>query len=445
MIHTLINNILKKALQDSTYKQIGKLPRFFNLKKQMEVDGGLIAYPGFKASTYKCTNSTTIVIDNLYKFITSNTCLEKINEIRHYNPDGDHWKELVEAEFVNKSVLVQWGTRRAYIIKRILFDEHPETKKFVTEAKVEWTISDYFAQTYKLIIKAKKQPLFEVMMSGKACHLPPEFCVFDGVPDVIRKDPFKMRNIMKHCSKNPEQKFSEIEMFTHELFQQEALKDWGLTINSQPVALNSVILPLPDIRTVEGNFVQAEQSILRKLPIQEKMNLMFEQWWFVYENRNERDATHIVETMKKSSGLLGLKVQDPYWVPLHSMRDAREFASIAEKFKKEGYKPVIVFVLLSFENVYSQFKRVCFEQGFSSQFVSSRKVKKFDCSVASNVLRQMNSKMGGDLFNISFPKELLPLTMIMGIDVCHQGSNSIVGFCASTNKEMSQYHSHKLF
>ena len=218
VIHNLLNNILKRALQDSTYKQIGKLPRFFNLKKQMEVDGGLIAFPGFKASTYKCSNSTTIVIDNLFKFITSNTCLEKIKEIRYQNPDGDYWKELVEAEFVNRSVLVQWGNRRAYIIKRILFDEHPETKKFQTDEGVEWTITEYFQKTYKLTIKSLKQPLFEVMMGGKACHLPPEYCVFDGVPDIIRKDPFKMRNIMKHCSKNPEQKFSEIEMFTHELF-----------------------------------------------------------------------------------------------------------------------------------------------------------------------------------------------------------------------------------
>jgi hypothetical protein len=95
------------------------------------------------------------------------------------------------------------------------------------------------------------------------------------------------------------------------------------------VALNSVILPLPYIRTVEGNLIQAEQSTLRKLPIQEKVNLEFEQWWFVYENRNERDATHIVQTFKKSSGLLGLRVEDPYWIPLHSMRDAREFASVA--------------------------------------------------------------------------------------------------------------------
>jgi hypothetical protein len=32
-------------------------------------------------------------------------------------------------------------------------------------------------------------------------------------------------------------------------------------------------------------------------------------------------------------------------------------------------------------------------------------------------------------------------TMLIGIDVCHAGPNSVVGFSASTNKEMSQYYS----
>jgi hypothetical protein len=33
------------------------------------------------------------------------------------------------------------------------------------------------------------------------------------------------------------------------------------------------------------------------------------------------------------------------------------------------------------------------------------------------------------------------LTMLIGIDVCHAGPQSIVGFSASTNKQMSQYFS----
>ena len=71
-----------------------------------------------------------------------------------------------------------------------------------------------------------------------------------------------------------------------------------------------------------------------------------------------------------------------------------------------------------------------------------RKGSKFNLSIASNVLKQINSKMGGDLFNLKFPEKMNSMrTMLIGIDVCHAGGKSIVGFAASVNKEMSQYYS----
>ena len=67
---------------------------------------------------------------------------------------------------------------------------------------------------------------------------------------------------------------------------------------------------------------------------------------------------------------------------------------------------------------------------------------KFNLSKASNILKQLNSKMGGDLFHLKFPEKMTPMkTMLIGIDVCHAGGNSVVGFAASVNKEMSQYYS----
>lgn len=54
----------------------------------------------------------------------------------------------------------------------------------------------------------------------------------------------------------------------------------------------------------------------------------------------------------------------------------------------------------------------------------------------------MNSKAGGDLYHLKFPEALnKKRTMLLGIDVCHAGPQSIVGFSASINKEMSQYYS----
>ena len=74
--------------------------------------------------------------------------------------------------------------------------------------------------------------------------------------------------------------------------------------------------------------------------------------------------------------------------------------------------------------------------------VTVRKALRFNLSIASNVLKQINSKIGGDLYNIKFPEKMDSMkTMLIGIDVCHAGGNSIVGFAASINKEMSQYYS----
>lgn len=80
-----------------------------------------------------------------------------------------------------------------------------------------------------------------------------------------------------------------------------------------------------------------------------------------------------------------------------------------------------------------------------SQVVTFRNAKSFNLSKATNVIRQMNSKCGGDLYNLKMPTVLdNKRTMLIGIDVCHAGPKSIVGFAASINPEMSQYYSERI-
>jgi len=94
--------------------------------------------------------------------------------------------------------------------------------------------------------------------------------------------------------------------------------------------------------------------------------------------------------------------------------------------------------------MYKQYKQICLQNGMVSQFITFRRAREFKNEVACNILKQMNSKLGGDLYIMSFPKELSQRTMILGVDVCHAGPNSIVGFCASINKDLSQYFSAKI-
>ena len=110
---------------------------------------------------------------------------------------------------------------------------------------------------------------------------------------------------------------------------------------------------------------------------------------------------------------------------------------------KGSYRfPKMLVFVLGQEKLYEHHKQLYKLYQIPSQVVTARNGFKFNLSKASNILKQINSKMGGDLFHLKFPAKMDTMkTMLIGIDVCHAGGNSIVGFAASVNKEMSQYYS----
>ena len=139
-----------------------------------------------------------------------------------------------------------------------------------------------------------------------------------------------------------------------------------------------------------------------------------------------------------------MQIDEPYWLELSSMTALKEFEAQLCEFLKYKGTPSIVVLLLANERQYSAYKNICYNHNIISQAVAYKTVKKMNLSVATNVLKQNNSKIGGDLFNLSVPQEVSPHTMLIGIDVCHSGPKSIVGFCATINSEMSQYYSEKM-
>lgn len=54
------------------------------------------------------------------------------------------------------------------------------------------------------------------------------------------------------------------------------------------------------------------------------------------------------------------------------------------------------------------YKEVLENYRMPSQVVTTRNAFKFNLSKASNILKQINSKIGGDLYNLQMPKALSP-------------------------------------
>jgi hypothetical protein len=198
-------------------RQIGKTPRFFDISKALEIEGtDLQVWPGFRASAFNYNSGLALVIDNVNKFMSTKSCLERINEIMSTCMKNPH--SQIVREFKGQSVIANWGNKKAYIVNDLIFDKTPMTKFFEDHNGKKVSVAEYFLKTYNMKVTDKNQPLLLVKIGGKECHLPTEFCTIDGVPESIRSDPTKMRNVLSNCRKNPEEKIHEIKQFSETLF-----------------------------------------------------------------------------------------------------------------------------------------------------------------------------------------------------------------------------------
>ena len=116
-----------------------------------------------------------------------------------------------------------------------------------------------------------------------------------------------------------------------------------------------------------------------------------------------------------------MQVEEPEWFELQNEQDTEGFAEMLDYFLESKGLPIIVLIVLRNQHLYNAFKNICYKRNVVSQVVSAHTCYKVNLSVASNVLKQMNSKIGGELYTMDFPKEVSDKTMLIGIDVCHQG------------------------
>ena len=99
-------------------------------------------------------------------------------------------------------------------------------------------------------------------------------------------------------------------------------------------------------------------------------------------------------------------------------------------------------MILNMANDDPDVKEIFSRLGILTQAIQKFTAKKMNLSVASNVMKQINSKLGGESLRMKWPEFMhKSKVMVIGIDVCHAGKKSVVGFCASTNEHQTKYYS----
>lgn len=89
----------------------------------------------------------TVAVDTLFRFMSTITCLDKINEIKRQANSDHRFKELVDSEVVGSSIIADWGNKRTYKIDAIDWNTNPSKKKFEYNGE-EICIGEYMNIVY---------------------------------------------------------------------------------------------------------------------------------------------------------------------------------------------------------------------------------------------------------------------------------------------------------
>jgi len=69
--HTLLNILLKEGFRQTSLRQLGAIPRFFDTKKAVQATEDLMIMPGFRATAMNTQSGLIVTLDSLNKFTTT--------------------------------------------------------------------------------------------------------------------------------------------------------------------------------------------------------------------------------------------------------------------------------------------------------------------------------------------------------------------------------------
>jgi len=79
----LINIIIKQAFRNTNLKQVGKTPKFFDVKNFIDMpQQRMKIMNGFKASAQNNQFGCSFVIDSIFKFQSTQSCFDRMEELR---------------------------------------------------------------------------------------------------------------------------------------------------------------------------------------------------------------------------------------------------------------------------------------------------------------------------------------------------------------------------
>ena len=405
-------------------------------------------------------------VDKKTKISSKLNCLELIKTfIGDFNMPTKDEIDQINDWFENKTVETFFQNHRRLYVSQVNFDRTPLN---TTKKCEKGTIS--FLNYYRDFCGTKlnpKSPLLYVRKkkNGKdGFFYPPELCVMVGLTDEMLADRSLTKDITRLTKLNPTDKMDFISNIVKYMNDRNCII-YNKIINGEKkeIKLKSAyetkeiyginIIEAKDVDKFTGRIMRlpelnGENGKIKNLGRTFKVfNAKPISSLCLFHYKNEKDARYLKQIMSKAKEEYGIVLTKNDFKHVDS-ENFEDWTTLIDKCVKTKKYNIITFLINDFLDkigLYSKLKFYTQEQkGVVTQFIKTKSLKKNALSVVSNILIQMNTKIGGISCIADFNEEIKKQNlMIVGVDSSgyEEGGKLFqnISFCASLDEYFTNY------
>lgn len=415
-------------------------------------------WPGYITSIRQHEHDILVCAEVSHKVMRQETLYDILRSCQ--SNSGQTWQEDFKREVIGSVVLTDYNNR-TYRVDDVDFNSSPSSTFDQKGQQVSYI--DYYQQRYQLVIRDINQPM--LVSNPKArdirdgrdqvLFLIPAFCRATGLTDKMRNDYQMMRGMAEHTQMDPERRKIRLLDFTRRLHRTpnslQQLQRFNTDLDSQLISFDGRALPQEVMIFGGGRSVPNDNRVDWTNAM--KINQMFhsvplKRWIFMYPRKFERDSEVFLGLMREVASGMNYEMGEPRIKVIADDRTA-SYVNEIEAVMSMDPKLIMIVVPNNAADRYAAIKRLtCVGKAIPTQVIVSKTMmpKKGNMggvkSIATKVMIQLNSKLGGAPWMINFPASGV---MTVGFDVTHDSRNknkSYGAFVASMDlKKAVEYFS----
>ena len=407
-------------------------------------------------------------VDKKTKISSKFNCLQLIQTFtRDINKTTSDEKQQINDWFKDKTIETFYQNHRRLYVSNVNFDR---TASNTTKKCEKGTLK--FTEYYQEFCGKKLNPNSPLLYvrkkkngNGKdGFYYPPELCVMVGLTDEMIADRTLTKDITRITKLNPTDKMDFINNIVKYMNDKNSItytkiingekkevklksafetkEIYGLNI----VEANNVdkftgkIMSLPELSGENGKIKNLSRTfkVFSAKPISSLC---------IFHYKNEKDARYLKQIMNKAKEEYGIILEKNDFKHVNS-ENFSEWTNLIDKCVKTRKYNMITFLITDYldkNGLYTKLKFYTQEQkGIVTQFIKNKSLKKNALSVVSNILIQMNTKIGGISCVADFQDEIKKKNlMVIGVDSSgYEDGGKLfqnISFCASLDEHFTNY------